>query len=105
MRRFLGGRQPLWGIDVISRIAVIRNPASCNPRIAVSLPGPGPFTITFAWRIPCDIDCFAAVVAAVFAANGVPFRAPLNPQTPEEHQEITSPFNVVIVIIVLLKLA
>ena len=90
---------------MISRIAVMRNPASCNPRIAVSLPGPGPFTITLACRIPCAIDCLAAVVAAVFAANGVPFRAPLNPQTPDEHHEITSPFNVVIVTIVLLKLA
>lgn len=105
MRRFLGGLQPLWGMEVISRIAVIRNPASWSPRIAVSLPGPGPFTITLACRIPCEIDCFAAVLAAVFAANGVPFRAPLNPQTPDEHQDTTSPFNVVIVIIVLLKLA
>ena len=89
----------------MSRIAVMRSPASCNPRIAVSLPGPGPFTITLACRIPCAIDCLAAVVAAVLAAKGVPFRAPLKPHTPDEHHEITSPFNVVIVTIVLLKLA
>ena len=95
----------MCGIDVMSRIAVIRKPASCKPRIAVSRPGPGPFTITCAWRIPWAIDCFAAVVAAVLAAKGVPFRAPLNPHTPDEHHDITSPLAVVIVTIVLLKLA
>ena len=95
----------MCGIDVISRIKIILSPASCNPRIAVSLPAPGPFTNTFACFIPWSSDDFAAISAAVFAANGVDFRAPLKPQAPAEDQEITSPFKLVIVIIVLLKLA
>lgn len=89
----------------MSRIRVIRNPASCSPRIAVSLPRPGPLTITAACLNPCASDCFAAVVAAVRAANAVFFRAPLKPQTPAEHQEITSPLMFVIVTIVLLNVA
>lgn len=105
MRRFFGGRQPLCGMGVMSRINLTRRPASCNPRMAVSRPGPAPFTMTRACCIPCVIDCLAAVPAAVLAAKGVPFLAPRKPQAPAEDQEITSPRNVVMVMIVLLKLA
>ena len=41
---------------------------------------------------------------AIFAAKGVPFLAPLNPQDPDEDQAIVSPLIFVNVIIVLLKL-
>ena len=45
----------------------------------------------------------AAFSAAVWAANGVLFRAPLNPELPAEAQAIVSPVKLVIVTIVLLK--
>jgi hypothetical protein len=45
----------------------------------------------------------AAFSAAVCAANGVLFRAPLNPELPAEAQEIVSPVKFVIVTIVLLN--
>ena len=45
----------------------------------------------------------AAFSAAVWAANGVLFLAPLNPELPAEAQEIVSPARFVIVTIVLLK--
>ena len=43
-RRRLGGRQPLCGIGVTSRMSVILNPAACSARSADSRPEPGPFT-------------------------------------------------------------
>ena len=52
MRRFLGGRQPLCGIGVISRIRVICRPASNKPRNAASRPAPAPFTWTAISFIP-----------------------------------------------------
>jgi hypothetical protein len=45
----------------------------------------------------------AALSAAVWAAKGVPFFAPLNPLEPADAQEIASPDWSVIVTIVLLK--
>jgi len=45
----------------------------------------------------------AAFSAAVWAAKGVPFRAPLNPELPEDAHDIVSPDILVIVTIVLLK--
>lgn len=89
----------------MSRITFILRPPSCSPRIAVSRPRPGPFTRTRACLIPWATDCLAAVVAAVFAANGVAFRDPLKPQAPEEDQVMTSPLLLVTVMIVLLKVA
>ena len=44
-----------------------------------------------------------AFSAAICAANGVPFFAPLKPIAPADAQEIVSPFTLVIVTIVLLK--
>jgi hypothetical protein len=54
-------------------------------------------------RIPWSIARRAALSAAVCAAKGVPFLAPLNPLDPAEAQEITSPFGAVIDTIVLLN--
>jgi len=76
----------------MSRISVISSPAPCSARIAVSLPAPGPLTMTSIWRIPWSIARRAALSAAVWAAKGVPFFAPLNPLDPALAQEITSPF-------------
>jgi len=44
-----------------------------------------------------------AFSAAIWAAKGVPFLAPLNPIAPAEAQDIVSPMVLVIVTIVLLK--
>ena len=43
-RRRFGGRQPLCGIGVTSRMSVTRMPAVWNARSADSRPAPGPFT-------------------------------------------------------------
>ena len=41
----MGGRQPLCGMGVTSRIAEISSPAFCKARIADSRPTPGPFVL------------------------------------------------------------
>lgn len=41
-RRRFGGRQPLCGMGVTSRIAVMTKPADCSARTADSRPDPGP---------------------------------------------------------------
>ena len=45
-RRRFGGRQPLCGTGVTSRIAVTSRPAAARARIADSRPEPGPLTVT-----------------------------------------------------------
>ena len=74
-----GGRHPLWGIGVTSRMTLTLKPSTCNARIAASLPTPGPFTLTSAVLIPCSMACLRASWAANWAAKGVLFREPLNP--------------------------
>src|SRR6185295_3032531 len=78
LRRF-GGRHPLCGIGVASRIERISMPAVCSARIAESRPDPGPLTFTSSDRIPTSRARLAAVTAACWAANGVPLRDPLKP--------------------------
>src|SRR3989442_2567552 len=51
-RRRLGGRQPLCGIGVTSRIDFTSMPTVCSARIADSRPDPGPFTRTSTERNP-----------------------------------------------------
>ena len=56
--------------------------------------------------VPLLVEHFIAhFSAARVAANGVAFRAPLNPTVPAESQQSVSPFTSVIVMMVLLKLA
>src|SRR5207253_7426292 len=71
LRRF-GGRQPLCGIGVVSRMVVTRIPALLIARIADSRPLPGPFTRTSHCCMPDSIALRAASYAACCAANGVP---------------------------------
>src|SRR6185437_12614382 len=78
-------------------------PAACSERIAVSRPDPGPLTNTSTLRRPCSWARFAAASAAIWAANGVDLREPLNPTSPAEAQEITAPFGSVMDTMVLLK--
>src|SRR5699024_12470472 len=99
-RRLFGGRQPLCGTGVSSRIAVISRPAACNDRIAASRPAPGPFTETSNVFIFVSSADLAAVSAAICAANGVDLREPLKPSAPAELQPITFPCQSVIVTIV-----
>ena len=84
---------------------MISRPVACKDLIAVSLPAPGPDKKTSVCCIPWSIACFAAFSAAVCAANGVPFLAPLKPVTPADAHDNVSPFKSVIVIIVLLNVA
>src|SRR5580700_1191370 len=51
-RRRFGGRQPLCGIGVTSRMATMCSPAAANARTADSRPEPGPFTRTSTLFIP-----------------------------------------------------
>src|SRR5207247_985514 len=51
-RRRFGGRQPLCGIGVTSRITTMCSPAAASARTADSRPEPGPFTRTSTLFIP-----------------------------------------------------
>src|SRR5439155_24100371 len=104
-RRFLGGRHPLWGIGVTSRIERICRPAVARAWIADSRPDPGPCTRTCTRRTPRLIASRAACSAAAVAANGVDFLDPWNPALPEEPQVMALPCMSVIVMSVLLKVA
>src|SRR5215471_6406983 len=102
-RRRLGGRQPLWGIGVRSRMRVILKPVEASARSADSRPEPGPFTNTLSERMPCSMALWAASSAASWAANGVDLREPLKPFTPADDQATTLPETSVMVTIVLLN--
>src|SRR6187402_1038249 len=98
-----GGRQPLCGIGVTSRIERTSRPAVCSARIADSRPEPGPLTRTSHERIPKVLAALVALSAAWVAANGVPLREPLKPIAPALDHDTTAPSASVIVISVLLN--
>src|SRR6188474_2339313 len=102
-RRFLGGRQPLCGIGVMSEMLVIFRPQAFSARTADSRPGPGPPTRTSTFFTPCSCAATPAFSAATWAANGVDLREPRKPQPPEVAQESVFPWRSVIVMIVLLN--
>ena len=78
-------------------------PAPCSDLIAASLPDPGPLMSTSIWRRPISIPLLAACSAALWAANAVPLREPLNPDVPALAVAITFPSVSVILTRVLLK--
>src|SRR5581483_8421287 len=90
-RRRLGGRQPLWGIGVTSRMVVIVMPTACRARSADSRPEPGPETLTSRVRTPCSAALRPASSAAIWAAYGVDLREPLKPIMPALDQEMVFP--------------
>src|SRR5687768_10515260 len=102
-RRRLGGRQPLCGMGVTSRMDLISTPAACKALMADSRPLPGPLTRMSRERRPESLAAVAAAEAACWAANGVPFREPLNPRVPALDQVTTLPSRSVMVTWVLLK--
>src|ERR1700684_603763 len=89
--RRLGGRQPLCGIGVTSRMLRTSIPAEASARIADSRPEPGPETRTSTERTPWSRAALAAPTAACCAANGVPLREPRKPSEPELFQESVLP--------------
>src|SRR4029453_4995234 len=101
--RRLGGRQPLGGIGVTSRMDLISTPAACRARIADSRPLPGPFTRMSSERSPESLAAVAQAEAACWAAKGVPLREPLNPRVPALDQVTTLPSRSVMVTWGLLK--
>src|ERR1019366_4286775 len=90
-RRFLGGRHPLCGMGVTSLMARTSIPAVLNARTADSRPEPGPETRTSTTRSPLSFALLAAVMAACWAAKGVPLRDPRKPSEPALDQEIVLP--------------
>src|SRR5580698_9599205 len=102
-RRRLGGRQPLCGIGVTSRMLRTSMPVVARARIADSRPEPGPETRTSTERTPWSRAALAAPTAACCAANGVPLREPRKPSEPEDFQESVLPTWSVIVTMVLLN--
>src|SRR5262245_7860424 len=77
-RRRFGGRQPLCGIGVTSRITTMCKPAAASARTADSRPEPGPCTRTSMLFIPYVSRATVAVESeACCAAYGVPLREPL----------------------------
>src|SRR5688572_22669169 len=82
---------------------LISTPAACRARMADSRPLPGPFTRMSSDRRPESLAVAATVVAACWAANGVPLREPLKPSVPALDQATTFPSRSVMVTWVLLK--
>ena len=60
--RFLGGRQPLCGIGVMSSMLVIFSPQPLSARTADSRPGPGPPTRTSTFFRPCSCAATASLL-------------------------------------------
>src|ERR1035437_1641899 len=89
--RFLGGRHPLCGMGVTSLMARTSIPAVLKARTADSRPEPGPETRTSTTRSPLSLALLAAVMAACWAAKGVPLRDPRKPSEPALDQEIVLP--------------
>src|SRR3954469_2162131 len=104
LRRF-GGRQPLCGIGVTSLMDLTCSPAAASAWMALSRPEPGPCTRTCTRRTPAVIASRPACSAATVAANGVLFLEPLNPALPAEPHDTVFPWESVIVMVVLLKVA
>src|SRR6266851_9329306 len=102
-RRRFGGRHPLCGIGVTSRMERTSMPDEASARTADSRPDPGPLTRTSTLRTPWSRAIFAAFDAACCAANGVPLRDPRKPSDPELFHDRTLPFMSEMVTIVLLK--
>src|SRR5512135_2894352 len=103
MRRRLGGRQPLWGMGVMSVMLLILMPSAFNARTADSRPGPGPLMRTSRFLMPCSCAALPAASAATWAANGVDLREPLKPAPPEVAHDRALPWRSVIVMMVLLN--
>src|SRR6202012_3009598 len=101
-RRF-GGRQPLCGTGVTSRIDFTSIPAAARARMADSRPEPGPATRTSTARRPWSRAMLAAFEAACCAAKGVPLREPRKPSEPELFQLMVLPIWSVMVTMVLLN--
>src|SRR6202041_2884843 len=105
-RRRFGGRQPLCGMGVTSRITTMCKPAAASARTADSRPEPGPLTRTSTLFMPYWSRAIpAAASEACCAAEGVPLREPLKPMAPAEDQHITRPSVSEMVICVLLNVA
>src|ERR1019366_2153472 len=96
-RRRLGGRHPLCGTGVTSRMRVTLKPTPWSARRALSRPAPGPFTKTATERTPCSIALRAASSAASCAAKGVLLREPLKPREPALDHATVLPFTSVMV--------
>ena len=89
----------------MSEIEWISKPSAFNALTADSRPGPGPLILTSSCLTPISWARLPQVSAAVWAANGVLFLDPLNPELPADAQHNVSPCRSEIVIIVLLKVA
>src|SRR5439155_26289248 len=86
-------------------MAVISSPTAWSERIAASRPAPGPLTYTSTCLRPISMAFRAAASAAIWAANGVDLREPLNPTLPALAHATTPPILSVRVTTVLLKVA
>src|SRR3954468_4284936 len=90
-------------MGVTSLIPATSMPAFMIERMAVSRPEPGPFTSTSTLRTPCSMARRAHCSAAIWAANGVDLREPLNPTLPADAHARTLPSRSVMETIVLLN--
>src|SRR6478752_10876069 len=104
-RRFFGGRQPLWGMGVTSRMDTTRSPTDARAWMADSRPLPGPCTRTCTRRSPRFIASRPQFSAATVAANGVDFLEPLKPALPADPHARALPFMSVMVMSRLLNVA
>src|SRR5204863_9307106 len=91
-RRRLGGRQPLCGIGVTSRISTMCSPAADSARTADSRPEPGPFTRTSTLFMPnWSRATPASASEACCATSGVPLRVAFKPVATHVDQHTLRP--------------
>src|SRR5207247_8005506 len=97
--------QPLCGMGVASLMVRTTSPAVERARTADSRPDPGPLTRTSTVRSPLSLALLAAVIAACWAANGVPLRDPRKPSDPALDHDTVLPSWSAMVTMVLLNVA
>ena len=93
----------MCGIGVTSLIEVTISPACCKALTAVSLPWPGPHTLTATSLMPRATAFSPTLLQVICAAKGVPFLVPLKPCEPEVDHTMVPPLSSVTVTIVLLN--
>src|SRR5579859_2097142 len=92
-------------MGVASLMLRTSKPAVERARTADSRPEPGPLIRTSTVRMPLSPALLAAVMAACWAAKGVPLRDPRKPSEPALDQEMVLPSWSAIVTMVLLNVA
>jgi len=88
---------------VTSRIRLIEIPVACSALRADSRPGPGALHVDPDGAEPLLLRLAYRALGGHLGRKRVPFREPLNPDIPDDAQEMTFPVRSVMVTMVLLN--